>query len=53
MLTLLAVLALGIFLFSRMPRLERSPDIRACMEETKPVVRAYVDGVPVKTYLKD
>ncbi len=53
MLILLAVITLGVFLFSRMPRLEKSPDVRSYMEAPKPVVRAYVDVKPVKSYLKD
>lgn len=51
MLLLFAALILGVFLFGRSPRLERSPDASA--ETSKPVVRAYVDGKPVKSYLKE
>ena len=53
MLILIAVLALGALLFSRIPRLEGSPDARTRMETAKPAVRAYVDGKPVKSYVKE
>ena len=49
MLILLAVLAIGVFLFSRVPRLEATTtEVIA-----QPAVRAYVDGKPVKSYLKE
>jgi hypothetical protein len=51
MLILIAAVILGVFLVSRNPRLERSPG--AYVEATKPAVRAYVDGKPVKSYLKE
>ncbi len=50
MLLLIVALIFGVFLFSRSPRLENSA---AYVEATKPVVRAYVDGKPVKSYLKE
>jgi hypothetical protein len=52
MLILIAALVIGVFLFGRSPRLERSR--AACVEAAQPaVVRAYVDGKPVKSYLKE
>ena len=50
---LLIVAVIFLFLFSRSPRLERSANTQAYVEATKPVVRAYVDGKPVKSYLKE
>ncbi len=47
MLILLAVLAVGVFLLNRAPRLESS----AAEVNANPAVRAYVDGKPVKSYL--
>jgi hypothetical protein len=51
MLLLIVALIFGVFLFSRSPRLERNS--ATYVEATKPVVRAYVDGKPVKSYLKE
>ncbi|MBR2852966.1 MAG: hypothetical protein IKE81_01460 [Clostridia bacterium] len=48
MLILIAFLALGAFLFSRVPRLEAVSEVSA--EKT---VRAYVDGKPVRSYVLD
>ena len=48
---LIAAVIFAVFLFSRSPRLERGPD--ACAEAAKPAVRAFVDGKPVKSYLKE
>jgi len=53
MLFLIAVVIFGFFLFGRSPRLERSTEAKAYVEATEPVVRAYVDGKPVKSYLKE
>jgi len=52
MLILLAVLAIGVFLFSRAPRLERASEMNTEIT-ARPAVRAYVDGKPVKSYLKE
>jgi hypothetical protein len=51
MLLLIVALIFGVFLFSRSPRLERSSG--AYVETTKPMVHTYVDGKPVKSYLKE
>ena len=51
MLLLIVAVIFGVFLFSRSPRLERSSG--DYVEAAKPVVRAYVDGKPVKSYLKE
>ena len=53
MLLLIVALIFGVFLFSRSPRLENASNARAYVEATKPVVRTYVDGKPVKSYLKE
>ncbi len=53
MLLLIVAVIFGVFLVSRSPRLEGASDVRAYVEGKKPVVRAYVDGKPVKTYLKE
>ena len=55
MLLLIVALVLGLLLFSRNMRLESASNARAYVEEktTVPVVRAYVDGRPVKSYLKE
>ena len=53
MLLLIAALIFGVVLFSRSPRLEGASESRACVEEKKPAVRAYVDEKPVKSYLKE
>ena len=53
MLLLIVALIFGVYLFSRNLRLESASDVQAYVEETKPVVRAYVDGKPVKSYLKE
>jgi hypothetical protein len=45
-------LAIGALLLSGRPWLEGEPDIRTYTEEKKPVVQAYVDGKPVKSYVK-
>ena len=52
MLILLAALVLGVFLVSRAPRLERASgtDTEVWI---RPDVRAWVDGKPVKSYLKE
>jgi hypothetical protein len=47
MLILIAVVAFCAFLYARAPRLESASEVRA----EKPV-RAYVDGKPVKSYVK-
>ena len=52
MLILLAVLAIGVFLFSRIPRLERASEMNTDMM-SHPNVRAYVDGKPVKSHLME
>ena len=43
---------MGALLLSGRPWLEGEPDIRTYTEEKKPVVQAYVDGKPVKSYVK-
>ena len=48
MLLLIAALVLGVFLYSRNPRLEQAPE-----SGREKAVRAYVDGKPVKSYLKE
>lgn len=48
MLFLIAALAVGLFFYSRAPRLEG-----ATHEATQKAVRAYVDGKPVKSYLRE
>ena len=53
MLILIVALIIGVFLCSRSPRLEGASDARTYMEAAKPDVRAYVDGKPVKSYLKE
>jgi len=53
MLILIAVVAFCAFLYARAPRIERSSDVNAFIEVTKPDVRAYVDGKLVKSYLKE
>ncbi len=55
MLLLIVALVLGVLLFSRNMRLESASSARVYVEEkpTLPVVRAYVDGKPVKSYLKE
>ena len=51
MLLLIVALVAGVMLFSRNMRLEGASDVRAQAEaETG---RAYVDGKPVKSYLKE
>jgi len=52
MMILFVILALSVFLFSRAPRLEREAETNTEIT-TRPVVRAYVDGEPVKSYLKE
>ena len=51
MLLLMIAVIFGVILFSRSPRLDRSSGV--CAEAAKPAVRAYVDGKPVKSYLKE
>ena len=51
MLLLMAAVFFGIFLFSRSLRLEGAEE--GYVEERKPDVRAYLDGKPVKSYLKE
>ena len=51
MLLLIIFLVLGALLLSGSPRLERGTG--AYMEASKPAVRAWVDGKPVKSYLKE
>ena len=53
MLFLIAAVIFGVFLLSRSPRLEGVSDVRAHVEEKNSTVRAYVDGKPVKSYLKE
>ncbi len=57
MLLLIVALVFGVLMFGRGRRLEgadsRTSNVRACVEERKPTVRAYVDGKPVKSYLKE
>lgn len=53
MILLIIALVFGVLLFSRNLRLESASDVRAYVEEKKPAVRAYVDGKPVKSYLKE
>ena len=53
MLILIVALIFGVFLFSRNLRLEGASDVRAYVEEKKPAVRGYVDGKPMKSYLKE
>ena len=48
----IAGLAIGALLLSGRLWLEGEPDIRTYTEEKKPVVQAYVDGKPVKSYVK-
>lgn len=47
MLILIAALVLGVFLFRNSPRLE------APAETADTAVQAYVDGKPVKSYVKE
>ena len=52
MLILRAALAIGALMFTRARLLERAS--RSNTEATsRPVVRAYVDGKPVKSHLKE
>ena len=51
MLLLIVALIFGVLLLSRSPRLERSSG--GYVEPAKRTVRAYVDGKPVKSYLKE
>ncbi len=51
MLLLIVAVVFGVFLFTRSPRLERSSG--GYVEPAKHTVRAYVDGKPVKSYLKE
>ena len=51
MLLLIVALIFGVLLLSRSPRLERSSG--GHVEPAKHTVRAYVDGKPVKSYLKE
>ena len=51
MLFLIVALICGVWMLGRSPRLERSPAAR--VEATKPAVRAYVDGKPVKSHLME
>ena len=53
MLILIAVLIIGALLLARSPRLECASDVHVYVEEKKPVVRAYVDGKPVKSHLME
>ncbi len=48
MLLLIAAVVLGVFLFSRSPRLEEAPEGTAGK-----TVHAFVDGKPVESYLKE
>ena len=47
MLLLIAMIALGVFYLSRAPRLAEAPDARP------KGVRAYIDGKPVDSYVKE
>lgn len=49
----IAGLAIGALLLSGSPWQEGMPDLRSFMEEKKPVVLAYVDGKPVKSYVEE
>ena len=51
MLMLIAALILGVLLFRNSPRLEAPAETAA--ETAEPAVRAYVDGKPVKSYVKE
>ena len=51
MLLLIVALIFVALMFSKGLRLERSTGVY--VEAAKPVVRAYVDGKPVKSYLKE
>ena len=56
MLLLIVAVVFGFLLFRRNLRLEGAPEVRAYYVEDKPVtpvVRAYVDGKPVRSYLKE
>ena len=53
MLLLIVALVFGVLAFGRRVRLEGATEVRACAEERKPDVRAYVDGKLVKSYLKE
>ena len=53
MLFLIVSLIFGVLLFSRNLRLESASDVQTNVEEKKHAVRAYVDGKPVKSYLKE
>ena len=53
MLLLIVALVFGVLAFGRRVRLEGASEVRACVEERKPDVRAYVDGKLVKSYLKE
>lgn len=55
MLLLIVALVFGVLLSGRILRLEDASDVRARKEAgpVKPVVRAYVDGKPVDSHLKD
>ena len=48
MLLLIAAVIFGVYLFRRNPRLEGAAETN-----TDTVVRAYVDGKPVRSYVKE
>ena len=52
MLILIVCLIFGVLLFARSPRLEGTPaSDTTARTTTTPVVRAYVDGKPVRAYI--
>ncbi len=53
MLLLAAAVIFGFFLFNRSLRLEGASDPGIFPEKKEPVIRAYVDGKPVKSSLKE